>query len=53
MRESWTYEICESCLNNSHEKVKMIKEKIISGDPEGKYSQELWCCPVCGFSRLL
>jgi hypothetical protein len=31
----------------------MVKEKIISGDPEGKYSKELWVCPICGFSREL
>jgi len=50
---TWTYEICECCLNNSHEKVKMVKEKLISGDLEGKYSDELWVCPVCGSTKKL
>ena len=53
MRGSWTYGMCGSCLQNSHEEVKMVRDKIVSGDPEGKHSQEMWCCPVCGFTRLL
>jgi len=51
--KTWTFGICESCLKNSHEEVKMIKEKIISGDLEGRYSQELWVCPVCGATKRL
>ena len=46
LTRTWTYGVCESCLKNSHENVKMIKEKVVSGDLEGKYSEEIWVCPV-------
>ena len=48
---TWTCGICQPCLKNSHIEVKMIKEKIISGDIEGKYSKEVYVCPACGFTR--
>lgn len=51
--KTWTYGICEFCLKNSHEKVKMVKERVVSGDLEGKYSEEVWCCPVCGATKKL
>ena len=51
--ESWTYGYCESCLRNAHEKVKMVKIKIKSGDPEGKHSKEMWVCTQCGSTRWL
>jgi len=50
---TWTFSICEICLKNSHEKVKLVRKKIISGDPEGKYSKEFWVCPVCGATKRL
>ena len=50
---TWTYGTCEICLKNSHEKVKMVKERVVSGDIEGKYSEEIWCCPVCGATKKL
>lgn len=48
---TWSCGICQSCWKNSHEEVKMIREKIVSGDIEGKYSKEVYVCPVCGFTR--
>ena len=50
---TWTYGICESCLKNSHEKVKMIEEKVVSADLEGGNSETIWVCPVCGASKKL
>ena len=51
--KTWTYGYCENCLKNSHEKVKVLREKLISGDHEGKYSEETWVCPVCGSTKRL
>ena len=53
MEYRWTYGICESCLKNSHKKVKMKRQKIVSGDEEGKYVRELWVCPHCGATKRL
>ncbi|MEM5794457.1 MAG: hypothetical protein QXS48_00520 [Candidatus Aenigmatarchaeota archaeon] len=50
---TWTFGFCETCLKNSHEKVKLVKRKIVSGDLEGKYSKEFWVCPVCGATKRL
>ncbi|MEM5829152.1 MAG: hypothetical protein QW040_01150 [Candidatus Aenigmatarchaeota archaeon] len=50
MVRSWTFGICESCLKNLHEKVKM--EKIVMISDEGK-KEEVWCCPVCGATKKL
>jgi len=50
---TWTCGICQSCLKNSHKEVKIIKEKVISGDVKGMYSKEIYVCPVCGFTREL
>ena len=30
--KTWTYGYCESCSKNSLEKIKTVREKIISGD---------------------
>ena len=53
LSRTWTYGICETCLKNSHEKVEMVREKVVSGDIEGRYSEEIWICPVCGASKRL
>ncbi len=51
MTKNWTYGVCEVCLNNSHERVCMVKENIVSGDPAGSICKEFWVCPVCGYTR--
>jgi RNase P subunit RPR2 len=51
--KTWTYGYCESCSKNSHEKIKTVRERIVSGDPEGKYSEETWVCPQCGSTKRL
>ncbi len=53
MNGKWTYEHCEICLKNAHEKVKMNKRVMQSTDPEGKFSMEMWCCPKCGSAKRL
>lgn len=53
MSKTWTYGVCESCLKNAHEKVKMVKQMIISGNPNVISSKEMWVCPVCGSCRKL
>lgn len=54
IKESWTFGVCDNCEHNP-EKVKMVKEQLVSGDPEGKYKSdsEIWICPKCGCSRQL
>lgn len=47
----WNYGICETCLKNSHEKVKMRREKVFCCDLEGNYYKEMWVCPVCGATK--
>jgi len=42
--------LCENCLKNSHEEVKMVKVTLISD--YGK-KEEMWCCPVCGSTKRL
>jgi hypothetical protein len=50
----WHHGICYSCMHNSHEKVKMRKEKIKrTGRPDCKDEVEVWICPVCGYCREL
>jgi len=53
MVKTWTYGYCETCMKNSHENVKAVREKLISGDPEGKCSGETWVCPQCGSTKRL
>ena len=48
---TWTYAICETCLKNSHKKVKMVRQNLVSADTEGKRSKEVWVCPVCGSTK--
>jgi DNA primase catalytic subunit len=50
VRRSWTFGLCENCLKNSHEEVKMVKITLISD--YGK-KEEMWCCPVCGSTKRL
>jgi hypothetical protein len=45
--------ICEVCINNSHEEVKMVKRVIISTDENGYWKKEILCCPVCGSVKSL
>ena len=54
IKDSWTFGVCENCRQNP-EKVKMVKEAMVSGDPEGEYSstERIWVCPKCGYSREL
>jgi rubrerythrin len=40
-------------MKNSHENIKTVREKMISGDPEGKYSEKIWVCPQCGSTKRL
>jgi len=53
MPHTWTFGFCEACLKNSHKKIKMVKRKIVSGDPKGNYSKEMWVCPECGATKEL
>ena len=53
MPYTWTQGLCNCCLKNSHQKVNLVLRKIISGDEEGKYSQEILVCPVCGATQRL
>ena len=54
IKESWVFGVCDNCAHNPEE-VKMIKEQIISGDPDGKYKSdsEIWVCQKCGYARKL
>lgn len=52
--DHWHFAICGSCLNNSHDRVEMIRKKIKStGNPDCEGEVELWICPVCGHCREL
>ncbi len=53
MSNEWTYGFCESCLKNSHEKVRMKREKIISCNLSENHFKEMWVCPVCGATKEL
>ncbi len=50
---SWTYEICESCLKNAHEKNKMIKELVKASHTDVEHAAEMWICPSCGSTKRL
>ncbi|MEM5852812.1 MAG: hypothetical protein QXG39_01325 [Candidatus Aenigmatarchaeota archaeon] len=50
VRKEWHFGLCESCLKNSHQEIKMIKISLTSD--EGK-TVEMWCCPVCGATKRL
>ena len=54
IKDSWAFGVCENCTQNPKE-VKMVKQRIVSGDPEGKYKSdsEIWGCPRCGYTREL
>ena len=54
IKDSWTFGVCENCRQNPR-KVEMVKEEIVSGDPDGKYTSEssIWVCPKCGYTRKL
>ena len=53
MAIEWNYRICETCLKNSHEKVKMKRGTIVSCDPNGERKMEVWVCPKCGATKFL
>ena len=40
---SWEYATCENCRKNSHEEIKMVKEKIFGVD--------VWVCSKCGATK--
>ena len=40
IHESWTYGICERCLRNSHERVEMVREFLVSGNPNDNKRSE-------------
>jgi len=50
---TWTYSYCETCMKNFHETVKMIREKLASGNPDDKSGEEVWACPKCGSTKML
>lgn len=50
MISTWNFGVCDICLNNSHEEIKMIREKIFYS---GGNSVEMWVCPQCGSSKRL
>jgi rubredoxin len=54
IKDLWVYGVCKSCGYNPKE-VKMVKETMVSGDPEGKYrsKKKVWMCPRCGYTRKL
>jgi rubredoxin len=54
IKDSWTFGVCGNCKQNP-KKINMIKEQLVSGDPEGKYKSdsEIWVCPKCGCTRKL
>lgn len=64
IKESWTFGVCENCLQNPRQssenikkikKISMVKEQLVSGDPSGKYKSDskVWICPKCGYARKL
>lgn len=46
---TWNFKVCEFCLKNSHERVEMIKEKLVWDGVE----EEVWVCPACGSVKKL
>jgi hypothetical protein len=40
-------------MKNAHEKVKMVRESLVSGNPNDKNSSEVWACPKCGSTKTL
>jgi len=55
IKESWTFGVCENCKQNWNLEIKMVKEKLVSGNSAGKYKSdsEIWVCPKCGYTRKL
>ena len=54
IHESWTYGICERCLRNSHERVEMVREFLVSGNPNDnkRSDKKIWVCPkIVGFQE--
>jgi hypothetical protein len=52
-KEFWLYGLCDSCFKNAHEKVRMVREKIASGDTMASNSQDTWVCTKCGATKRL
>jgi hypothetical protein len=52
VRRNWTYGLCETCMKNLHEEVKMERILISSTDDSDK-SEQMWCCPLCGATKRL
>jgi len=50
---TWTYGYCEMCMKNAHEKVKMNREVLSSGNPDDKNFSDCWSCPKCGSTKRL
>jgi rubrerythrin len=44
--EQWTCGICETCVKNSHETVRMLRQKLAD-------DAESWVCPECGATKLV
>ena len=53
VESTWTYAVCESCLQNAHKEEKMVKRKIISTDENGQYEEEYWVCTHCAATKKL
>ena len=49
--QTWTLGLCESCLKNAHEKVKVIREIVYSTDSNS--AEEMFVCPQCGATKRL
>lgn len=54
IKDSWIFGVCENCGHNPEE-VGMVKEQLVSGDPDGKYksNSNIWVCTKCGHTRKL
>jgi hypothetical protein len=48
---NWAYSFCGICLNNSHEKVQMVRERLVSTYDDVDFSKEYWVCPKCGHNK--
>ncbi len=44
---NWNYGVCENCLKNADDKIKMVRECIGIGCPE------MFVCPQCGSTKRL
>lgn len=44
---NWNYGVCESCLKNAGDKIRMLRESIADG------SGEFFVCPQCGSTKRL